>query len=139
MTDEERILWSELRRRQLMGLRFRRQVPLGPYIVDFVCLEHRFVVELDGLQHGEADNLARDAARTSWLEAQGFRVFRAWNGEIRDNLKGVLESMLGEIGMLDAPMMPLPECSPPSGATRHLPREGGGEEIPAAQQTGSRR
>ncbi len=149
-TEEERILWSQLRRRQLMGLRFRRQVPLGPYVVDFACLEHRFIVEVDGLQHAEPAQRANDEARTAWLELQGFRVFRAWNGEIRDNLNRVLESLLGELGLLDGPMMPMPvdvagsingnaradACdAAPSGAsrrrrdfdsTRHLPRKGGG-------------
>ena len=141
MTEEGRILWSELRRRQLMGLRFRRQVPLGSHIVDFACLERRFIVEVDGLQHSETRAQTKDAERTAWLQAQGFKVFRAWNGEIRDNLNGVLESMLGEMGLL-APTMTwfgddkTASASPPSGATRHLPCQGGGEAAsgnPASQ------
>ena len=140
MTEEERILWSELRRKQVMGLRFRRQVPLGSYVVDFACLEHRFIVEIDGLQHRERENQVRDEIRTAWLEAQGFRVFRAWNGEIRDNLNGVIESMLGEMGLLNPPMQERPlrvaEVPPPAlratspASSRRLASGERGEEKP---------
>jgi len=144
MTDDERILWSELRGRRLSGLRFRRQVPLGRYVVDFACFEHRLIVEVDGLQHGEPDQKARDDTRTAWLESRGLKVFRTWDGEIRDNLDGVLESMLGEMGLLGAPKLPLPQvvaepmrqvisataCGPPPSAPAgHLPHKGGGEDI----------
>jgi len=70
-TEEERILWTDLRKRRLGGLRFRRQHPIGPFIVDFVCLERRFIVEVDGIHHSEGDNEKRDQARTAWLEAEG--------------------------------------------------------------------
>ena len=72
-TDAERRLWTRLRRHQL-GIRFRRQHPIGPYIVDFCCVERMLIVELDGGQH--EDRRAQDAARTQWLGEQGFRVLR---------------------------------------------------------------
>lgn len=89
MTEAEQRLWSALRRRQLDGLRFRRQVPLGRFIVDFACYEARIVAELDGGQHAEPE--AEDAARNKWLEDRGFRVLRFWNDEVFENLGGVLE------------------------------------------------
>ena len=87
-TDAELRLWSALRRRQVDGLRFRRQVPLGRFIADFACYDARLVVELDGGQHVESGD--DDAARTQWLESRGFRVLRFWNQEIFENLDGVL-------------------------------------------------
>jgi len=75
-TDAERALWRVLRSRQLAGYKFRRQQPLGPYIVDFVCFEARLVVEIDGGQHGEEEQLAHDSKRTAWLQNENFRVLR---------------------------------------------------------------
>ena len=89
MTEAEQRLWSALRRRQIDGLRFRRQVPLGRFIVDFACYDARVVVELDGGQHAESE--AEDKARAKWLEERGFRVLRFWNTEVFENLEGVLE------------------------------------------------
>jgi len=79
-TDAERRLWQKLKRRQIAGVKFRRQQPIGPYIVDFVCLEHRLVVEVDGGQHSE--RLHEDEQRSQWLEAQGYRVLRFWNNDV---------------------------------------------------------
>jgi very-short-patch-repair endonuclease len=79
MTDSERKLWGRLRRKQLGGYRFRRQLPIGLYIVDFACLGARLIVELDGSQHLEEPT---DVHRTAWLEGQGFRVLRFWNHEV---------------------------------------------------------
>ncbi|MBS0193770.1 MAG: endonuclease domain-containing protein [Proteobacteria bacterium] len=79
MTDAERKLWQCLRLRQIEGFRFRRQHPLGPYILDFVCLERKLIVEVDGGQHLDS---ARDAARDTWLRNAGFRVLRFWNHEV---------------------------------------------------------
>jgi very-short-patch-repair endonuclease len=78
-TDAERALWFHLRDRRLGGLKFRRQHPIGPYTVDFACVEAGLVVELDGGQHLEARS--RDAARTAFLESRGWRVIRLWNHE----------------------------------------------------------
>jgi very-short-patch-repair endonuclease len=94
LTDAERRLWSILRGRQLRGFKFRRQRPFGPYILDFVCLEHRLVIETDGGQH--ADN-AQDAIRTAWLEKRGWRVMRFWNNEILQNADGIADTILGAL------------------------------------------
>src|SRR3546814_4200207 len=92
-TDAERKLWYHLRRKQVGGLRSRRQYPLGPYIVDFVCLPARLVIEVDGGQH--AEQVERDTMRTAWLESQGFRVIRFWNNEVLYSIEGVLH-IIGE-------------------------------------------
>ena len=88
-TDAERALWVRLRRRQVLGHKFRRQQPVGPYIVDFVCLEKRLVVEVDGSQHIEQRSY--DEARTVWLESQGYRVLRFWNNEVLKETDVVVE------------------------------------------------
>jgi very-short-patch-repair endonuclease len=77
MTHAEASLWYHLRNRTLMGCKFRRQHPMGPYIVDFACLEKKLVIELDGSQHGGAE----DASRTQNIEAMGYRVLRFWNND----------------------------------------------------------
>ena len=86
-TDAERKLWAILRYRQMDGHRFRRQAPIGHYIVDFVCFERKLVVEVDGGQH--AVQLRRDSARTTWFRSQGFRIIRFWNNEALANIDGV--------------------------------------------------
>jgi len=86
LTEAERLLWSYLRNRQL-GVKFRRQEPIGRYIVDFVCFEKKLVVEVDGGQHGGS----YDDERDRWLNMQGFRVLRFWNNEVLKNIEGVLE------------------------------------------------
>ena len=89
MTDAEREIWHHLRNRALMGCKFRRQHPVGPYIVDFACLERRLVVELDGGQHQEAS----DAARTRLLSGHGFRVLRFWNNDVFERQDAVLAAI----------------------------------------------
>jgi very-short-patch-repair endonuclease len=89
MTDAERVLWRELRSRQLAGYKFRRQQPLGRFIVDFVCFEKRLVIELDGGQHAEAAQASYDAERTAWLEKEGFHVLRFWDHDVFKNLDAV--------------------------------------------------
>lgn len=96
LTDAERKLWSILRQRQLDGLKFRRQVPIGPYIADFVCLERRLIIEVDGGQHAIATD--DDAARTDWLRAQDFRVIRFWNNDVLGKLDGVRAAICDAIG-----------------------------------------
>lgn len=91
MTDAERRLWQCLRLRQVEGHKFRRQHPLGRYILDFVCLERRLVVEVDGGQHSEQQDY--DETRTEWLRWRGFRVVRFWNNEIMNNIDGVMEAI----------------------------------------------
>ena len=90
-TFAERLVWSRLRNRAVDGLMFRRQQRIGPYVVDFACLERALVVELDGGQH--AVDLARDARRTAFLEAEGYTVVRIWNHEVIGNLDGVVTAL----------------------------------------------
>jgi len=89
-TDAERKLWFRLRDRRLDGLKFRRQMPLGRYIVDFCCESARLIIEVDGGQHTEA----RDLDRTRDLEAMGYLVLRFWNNDVLKNADGVVESIL---------------------------------------------
>ena len=88
MTDAERRLWGRLRRKQLDGMRFRHQVPLGPYVVDFLCFDHRLIIEVDGGQH--AQEAEAESRRTAWLTEQGFRVIRFWNNDVLTNTDGVV-------------------------------------------------
>jgi very-short-patch-repair endonuclease len=89
-TGSEQILWSWLRNNQLNGAKFRRQQPIGIYVVDFVCFDKRLIIEIDGGQHNEDQIIARDELRTVWLEDQGFRVIRFWNNDVTGNLEGVM-------------------------------------------------
>ena len=91
-TEPERRLWQKLRRKQLDGYKFRRQHPIGRFIVDFYCHEAKLVVEVDGDSHAFQE--AYDAARTAWLEAQGLRVLRFDNQTVMKNLDGALELIL---------------------------------------------
>ncbi len=90
-TDAEGKLWEKLRGRQL-GIKFRRQQPIGPYVVDFCCLERLLVIEVDGGQH--VDQAHRDAERDAWLEGQGFRVLRFWNNDVLENIEGTLTAIV---------------------------------------------
>jgi very-short-patch-repair endonuclease len=92
-TDAERILWSVLRGRQLATFRFRRQQPIGPYIVDFFCPSAKLIVELDGDQHGLDQVVRYDKVRTRFLEANGYRVLRFWNGEVMKDRDAVAEAI----------------------------------------------
>jgi very-short-patch-repair endonuclease len=94
-TDAEIRLWSRLRRKQLDGFRFRRQHPIGPYIVDFFCPEAKLVVEVDGGQHNAEE--AKDEKRTCWLEERGYRVIRFWNNDVLSNTDGVVLAVLEEL------------------------------------------
>ncbi|TRL35979.1 DUF559 domain-containing protein [Rhizobium straminoryzae] len=90
-TEEEHYLWSDLRARRLSGYKFARQIPLGPYVVDFLCREKGLVVELDGSQHAES---LHDIVRTRWLNSQGYSVIRFWNHEVLRERLAVLETIL---------------------------------------------
>jgi very-short-patch-repair endonuclease len=91
-TDAEKLLWSKLRNRALYGYKFRRQVPVGNYIADFLCQEAMLIVELDGGQHAEQQD--DDQRRTRWLESQGFDVMRFWNNDVLWNIDGVCDALL---------------------------------------------
>jgi very-short-patch-repair endonuclease len=94
-THAEALLWSRLRNRQLANAKFRRQVPVGPYVADFLCVEFGLVVEADGGQH--ADRTAEDARRDTFFANQGYRTLRFWNNEIISNMDGVLAAILAEL------------------------------------------
>jgi very-short-patch-repair endonuclease len=95
MTDAERALWRYLRLRQLDGYKFRRQVPIGPYIADFVCLKAMLVIEVDGGQH--ADAVAYDSRRDEFMRGQGYGILRFWNNEVLSNIAGVWDVIASEI------------------------------------------
>lgn len=93
-TTAEQLLWHHLRNRQLAGAKFRRQHPLGPYILDFVCLEHGLVVEVDGGQHADPQAQAYDQQRSAWLQQQGLQVLRFWNHDVLQQTHEVLAQLL---------------------------------------------
>jgi very-short-patch-repair endonuclease len=104
-TDAERILWLRLRDRRLNGLKFRRQVPIDRYVVDFFCADAHLVIELDGGQHATAD----ETNRTKILEAMGYLLLRFWNNDVLENIEGVLEEILNALDRSDPPHpTPLP-------------------------------
>jgi NAD+ synthetase len=121
MTDAEKLLWGILRKEQL-GVKFRKQHPVDRYIADFACLEPKLIIELDGGQH----TLEKDATRTQFLQAKGFRVLRFWNHEVLENTEGVVETIFQQLekSRVDSP--------PPN-----LPPEGGGtsERVTCAHKT----
>ena len=88
-TLAERVLWNKLRNLQLEGTKFRRQQPIGDYILDFVNLESKLVVEIDGGQHNHKQIREKDEQRTKWLESEGYRILRFWNNDVLTNTEGV--------------------------------------------------
>ena len=119
-TDAELRLWRLLRDRRLDGLKFRRQVPVGPYIVDFLCVGSRLIVEADGSQHAES---RRDEVRDASLASQGWKVLRFWNLDVLQNRESVLDTILSHTGLKR-------EANPhPAGFAGHL-LPGEGRELP---------
>ncbi len=100
-TEAEQRLWYHLRAHRFMGLKFKRQKPIGRYIVDFVCLEHRLIIELDGGQHSE--QVAHDQHRDAWLRNQGYTVLRFWNNDVMQQLEGVLEQIRCTLSLSPGP------------------------------------
>ena len=96
-TEAEALLWSKIRNRQLMGLKFRRQQSIGDYIIDFACMDKNLLIEIDGGQHNTDENGRKDLLRTIWLEKKGYLVLRFWNNDILENIDGVVEKILEEI------------------------------------------
>jgi very-short-patch-repair endonuclease len=94
MTDAERKLWFALKDRRFAAFKFHRQVPIGPYIADFLCFESRLILEVDGGQHAES---VRDVERENWLVRNEFRVLRYWNNDVLQNLEGVLTSLAEQL------------------------------------------
>jgi very-short-patch-repair endonuclease len=129
-TDTENLLWSRLRAHRLSGLKFRRQQPIGVYVVDFLCPEKKLIVELDGGQHRERADY--DQGRDGWLQAEGYTVLRYWNSEVMENLECVPEE-IGRVAGVFAETPPSPQPLLPQGggvafpdAPSPLPFEGGG-------------
>jgi len=97
-TEAEQRLWYHLRAHRFMGLKFKRQKPMGRYIVDFVCMERRLIIELDGGQH--AEQVAYDQHRDAWLRSHGYTVLRFWNNEVMQQMEGGLEQIRCTIALL---------------------------------------
>jgi very-short-patch-repair endonuclease len=96
-TDAEGRLWYCLRNKQIEGFKFRRQHRIGHYVVDIVCLEKKLIIEIDGGQHNEVLNQARDRLRTNWLEKEGYQLLRFWDNEVLTNTEGVLKVIRQEL------------------------------------------
>jgi very-short-patch-repair endonuclease len=116
MTIAERKLWWHLRRVAPNGSHFRRQATIGPYFADFACHDLRLVIELDGGQHGHADQMLADTVRTDFLNSRGYRVLRFWNNEVLTNIDGVLTAIQAALG--DAAGSHPPPPTPPRHASR---------------------
>jgi very-short-patch-repair endonuclease len=106
MTDAERIIWNAIRAYRMHGISFRRQTPIGPFIVDFVCHAAWLIIEIDGGQHYEAETMKRDAQRDAYLTSKGYRVLRFNNYDVITNRQGVLETIASAVA--HAPSPPLP-------------------------------
>ena len=96
LTDAEERLWQLLRKKQL-GVRFRRQVPLGKYILDFACFDPKIIIEIDGGQHADPRAELYDQQRTAWLESHGYKILRFWNNEVLGEIENVVEEILKNI------------------------------------------
>ena len=114
-TEAEQRLWSRLRRRQLDGYFFRRQAPIGVFVVDFVRAERKLVIEVDGGQR--ARQIRRDAKRTAWLESQGYEVIRFWNNDVLGNTDGVVETILAVLRQEETHPLLLLGLRRPTGGT----------------------
>ncbi|MDI6026068.1 DUF559 domain-containing protein [Corticibacterium sp. UT-5YL-CI-8] len=95
-TKAENVLWQALRNKQLEGLKFKRQVPLDGYVLDFVCFEERLILEVDGSQHAQSES---DLMRDRHFAALGFKILRFWNDDVLKNLDGVCQTILHETGL----------------------------------------
>jgi very-short-patch-repair endonuclease len=117
MTDAERLLWRHLRNRDLGGWKFRRQYPVGSFIVDFICVEKNVVIEVDGGQH--AENEALDRQRSAYLNKMGYRVLRFWNNQVLQETEAVLTAIFVILanGKQNSPS---PQPSPPLGERGNL-------------------
>jgi very-short-patch-repair endonuclease len=112
-TPQERKLWQRLRRKQLFGIKFRRQHPIDRFILDFFCYEHKLAVEIDGGSHYQPDQQEYDQARTDWLAQHGIRVIRFTNRDVDSNIEGVLDEIARVCGVdADSPLSTAD--SPPS-------------------------
>ena len=102
-TPHERIVWRALKELPMGGTHFRRQAPIGPYVVDFFCPAKRLIIELDGGHHNEDTTAERDNKRQAWLEQEGYKVIRFWNSDVTGDLNAVMERIYAEVhGASDA-------------------------------------
>jgi very-short-patch-repair endonuclease len=113
MTEAELALWRHLRLRQLIGCKFRRQQPIGNYIVDFVCFEKQLIIEIDGGQHSQQSTY--DCERDEWLHKEGFRVIRFWNNQVLQEIEAVKEIIADSLGANYAPHL----NPPPQGGRKN--------------------
>jgi very-short-patch-repair endonuclease len=111
-TAAERKLWYRLRDLKVLGQKFRRQVPIDHFIVDFACLSHRLIVEFDGATHVTEAEIASDMRRQRYLESQGFVVLRFSNMDVATNVDGLMESVLGALNALAREATPTPDPFP---------------------------
>ena len=125
LTDAEQKLWYHLRAHRFMGRKFKRQKPIGRYVVDFICIEEKLIIELDGGQH--AENVEYDQQRDLWLTSKGYTVLRFWNNELMNEMESVLERI--RLALSNETLSPGP--SPVNGggerATVFVPSPLGGE------------
>lgn len=105
-TDAERKIWQLLRSRSLNGTKFRRQHPVGPYIIDFICINENLIIELDGSQHQQ--QLAYDAQRTAFLEQAGYRVLRFWDNDVLLQTESVMQAIYDALGSPSASLQVFP-------------------------------
>jgi very-short-patch-repair endonuclease len=120
MTDAERCLWYRLRAHRFQGLKFKRQAPIGPYIVDFICFKHGLIIELDGGQHAQSES---DRRRDTWLNNEGYRVLRFWNDDVMKRTDTVMAEISNALTEVSTPL--------PARSARHpLPQ---GERGPAVR------
>ncbi|MBZ9736779.1 DUF559 domain-containing protein [Mesorhizobium sp. CA18] len=112
MTDAELKLWNEIRAHRLMGLSFRRQMPIAGYIVDFACPDKKLIVEIDGSQHALEEVSASDAARTAKLEALGWTILRFWNDDVIRDIDNACQHIVIVAGLADAPAPQTEELVP---------------------------
>ena len=127
-TPSERILWSKLRLPQMRGETFRRQHPVGAYVLDFCCPALRLAIEIDGGQHGFDSVLERDMRRDTWLARYGIRTLRFWNADVRGNLNGVLDAIRLAAAEAGKRVTPIRSALPTD-----LPLSGGGKDTPAEE------
>jgi very-short-patch-repair endonuclease len=118
MTEGERRRWYWLRAHRLSGHKFKRQVPIGSYIVDFACLGRKLVIEVDGGQHAES---LSDKRRDGWLRMQGFEVLRFWNSDVLKNTKGVLALIFEALEHRPSPGVLRTPTSPQRGEVKNRP------------------